>query len=181
MSLDPCPHCNRTFDHENKGARVNHINACDDGHSASSKSSHSTDTDSNNQTVEMVVENEPQSQSQAPARPDQVGVETVGREMGEGIRAVQDTSRDPTERARGLAALGGGIVEIGSAIFQHVAESENQEDEMEKQRAETADLEKDQTGPQCVTDGCSHNFGRLPVHENRVQCPQCGQSYTING
>jgi hypothetical protein len=101
--------------------------------------------------------------------------------MGEGIRAVQDTSRDPTERAQGLAALGGGIVEIGSAIFQHVAESENQEDEMEKQRAETADLEKDQTGPQCVTDGCSHNFGRLPVHENRVQCPQCGQSYTING
>jgi hypothetical protein len=179
MALEPCPHCGRAFDHDNVGARTNHVNACGETASQSSPSTQNQEQ----QTVEMVVEDSPnqQTQSQAPARPDQVGVETVGREMGEGIRAVQDTSRDPTERARGLAALGGGIVEIGSAIFQHVAESENQEDEMEKQRAETADLEKDQTGPQCVTDGCSHNFGRLPVHENRVQCPQCGQSYTING
>jgi hypothetical protein len=179
MALEPCPHCGRAFDHDNVGARTNHVNACGETASQSSPSTQNQEQ----QTVEMVVEDSPnqQTQSQAPARPDQVGVETVGREMGEGIRAVQDTSRDPTERARGLAALGGGIVEIGSAIFQHVAESENQEDEMEKRRAETADLEKDQTGPQCVTDGCSHNFGRLPVHENRVQCPQCGQSYTING
>jgi|APHM01.1.fsa_nt_gi hypothetical protein len=130
----------------------------------------------------MVVEDpHDEQQAQAPARPDQVGLNEAGKQMGEGIRAVQDTSRDPTERAHGFAALGGTLVELGASIFQHVAESEKAEEQAEKERAQTADLHQDNTGQECYTDGCSHNFGRLPVNENRIECPRCGQTYKING
>lgn len=177
MALDPCPHCGRTFDHDNAGARTNHVKSCGDTTSDSG-----TNASSNgDQTVEMVVEDDGVSGANEtrPARQDQVGLGDAGRTVGEGIRAVQDTSRNPTERAQGLAAAGGTIIQLASGIFEQVAASEQAEEQAERERAKNADLEKDQTGPQCVTDGCSHNFGKLPVGENRVRCPQCGQSYTI--
>ncbi len=179
MALEPCPHCGRAFDHDNVGARTNHVNACGETASQSSPSTQNQEQ----QTVEMVVEDSPNQQTQEtrPARQDQVGLSEAGQTVGEGIRAVQDTSRNPTERAQGLAAAGGTIIQLASGIFEQVAASEKAEEQAERERAKTADLEKDHTGPQCVTDGCSHNFGKLPVGENRVRCPQCGQSYTING
>lgn len=184
MALDPCPYCSKEFDHNNAGARQNHINSCrEDAEKYSGEPSGGQQSEG--QTVEMVVEDDSPQRGGAggggggvPARQEDVGLDDAGRAVGEGIRAVQDTNRDPRERAEGLAAVGGTIMQLASGIFESVAESEKREEQAERERAKRADLEPDD-GPTCVTDGCNHTFGRLPTDTHRVRCPECGRSYKI--
>jgi hypothetical protein len=159
-------------DFGNKGAASSHENACGGGDSGGQQGG---------QTVEMVVEDDPQQGGQrggAPATQEQMGVDDAGRAVGEGIRAVQDTDRDPQERAQGLVAAGGTLINLVGGLFEQVAEGENEEERAERQRAKQADLEPED-GPTCATEGCSHQFSRVPVNKDTVRCPQCGMSYRI--
>lgn len=171
-----CDYCG-DGDFGNKGAASSHESSCGGGARSAEPAG------GGEQTVEMVVEDDSGGRGGGggggvPARQEDVGLNEAGQAVGEGIRAVQDTDRDPRQRAEGLAAVGGTIMQLASGIFESVAESEKQEEQAERERAKRADLEPDD-GPTCVTDGCNHTFGRLPTNKHRVRCPSCGQSYKI--
>lgn len=157
-TVDPCPHCGQTFDHNNEGARKNHIRACRE--EAEKYQQQQPDPP-------QVQEAEPNGGLPASEPAD------AGEGIGAGIGSALDDDAPIEQRAEGMkqvASLAGGLF---SGLMRH----RDQKKKRQQQRAKQADLEPVDDKPHC--EECGATFSAIPETATRVQCSQCGTEYRV--
>jgi hypothetical protein len=174
-SLDPCPVCGEEFDHNNAGARTNHVRACREKKEKYSQGGGREQPQQAQQAeqaeVEAIRPTEDQSQQQGELPANQTS--TAGEGIGTGIASALDDDAPIQQRAEGVkevASLAGGLL---SGIMQH----REQKEQRQKQRAKSANIEKVEDKPQCGE--CGAVFSKIPETADRIQCPHCGVEYRV--
>lgn len=151
MALDPCPHCERKFDHDNEGARTSHIMAC-------TGSDPDPDPDS-----EDADDAKAHANGGAPA-PQQARDTQVAPAGDDPVQAVKmDALRDAAE--------------ITLTVVDRLFEHKNRLDDAREHRARNADISKTEDYPACE---CGYQFEPGELDGDEVRCPSCETLWEID-
>lgn len=189
MSLDPCPHCGKDFDHNNAGARQNHIDACPynpenmpDGaasnqgaQEAPNQPTRTADADrpphppqhpQADQTAQPPAQQPQQSQGQGqpPAVQQNDAIQT-GLQLGQ--TAQQLTGADRLD-----------IVQAAGAGLVSWAQQEQQREQAQRERARNTSNEQirqNESYPDCPN--CGRALTNIPPGDGPVEfnCQNCGE------
>ena len=163
MALDPCPHCNKEFDHDNAGARTQHINSCKK-EAEKYTQNHPDTSDGSGNTGEV---RQPAQSAQTPQRADATQQDTqmvaddttaeavqTGMQVGSMLSSMGAGTPEEKAESQGqlLTAVGSTVAQLGQQFTQ--------------KRKEDIDRAK---------NASQENVG---VVEDYVDCPECGAQIT---
>lgn len=180
MALEPCPHCGREFDHDNAGARQNHVDSCE-------REKQKFQQSQGGQPQEAQAQ--PPQPAQAPAQPPQAQPQPqAGQQGGGNLPAIAEQqsaevgmalgqsivspwmSDDPTEREIGKAR---GLKTLAGMMFS-AAEEKEQKAQKGRQRAEQHAGQEIQPTEQLPICGvCEGQLPNMP-ESGTFGCPHCG-------
>lgn len=166
MPLDPCPYCGKQFDHQNAGARENHVEAC------------RADAEKFQQTAPNGGA-QPQRQPQAPARPQprQGGLPAaagegdileVATEAGRQLAALQNAS--PEEKAQVEGRLGKAAARLVEGFFDQRTE----ERVAGIKRSEDYDGQPEVVKRYTTCESCGRQLEYIPEPGTEFDCKWCG-------
>ena len=176
MALDPCPHCGKGFDHDNAGARTQHINSCK---KEAEKYQQNTPDESTAATVEDA---QPAEAAQPPQRADasqqdtqMVADDTTQEAVQTGMQVGSLLSNmgagTPEEKAESqgqmLTAAGSALAQLGQQYTQ-----KRQEDINRAKNADQSNVGKVEDYVDCPE--CSQQITDLPEPGSQFRCPGCG-------
>lgn len=123
-----------------------------------------------------------QQQAQTPARGG-------GQSHGGGVPAAQQPESagdaiartllasgedaSPEQKAEAAKSIGGVVVDTASRFIKYKSEVRKRK----QQHAKDAEIQKVEDKPRCVE--CGFVFSELPIGQDRVTCPDCGEEYEI--
>jgi hypothetical protein len=183
MALDPCPYCGKDFDHNNAGARTQHINSCkeeaekyqQDTQQAQAAQPAQQPREQPAEAVPARQEDQPQ-QSQAPAMPTETEALQTGEVIGSTLVGAMGGS--PEEKAETTETvskmLGSAIASMGTSAAQQQKEGANR-----ARNAEQGSLEKVEDYVDCPD--CGTQITNLPEPGTEFGCPGCGVQLRYGG
>lgn len=163
MALDPCPYCNKTFDHDNAGARENHVNSCrEDFEKFAGSEPAMRDNARGQQPGEAVPATVDESAGAVPALAGAAGGTEVGREIAKLRNA------GPEEKAQ----LKGGLLQQLGQIVAGYGEEITAQELQEIERARGGGVaEQSEDWVECGV--CDRAIQRVPATGTEFECPHC--------
>lgn len=195
MALDPCPHCGKEFDHNNAGARTQHVEACKEEAQKYHQAGGSTGAQSNavphdpdpgprtdppsaaqsasesNREPQAPQTTDQRGRGRAPDTQDQIGREEAlmaGTSIGQLASGL--SAQSPEEKAKSqsqvMTAIGGAIAEMGQRMAQDKLQGID--------RAKNADDSAVERVEEYVTcPECGSQITDLPPADTQFECPRC--------
>jgi adenine-specific DNA methylase len=164
--LDPCPHCGRVFEHNNKGARANHVDSCDEKPEPTPETAEPK-TPARREEPAGKPATEPTSQQDAL----QAG-STLANMLVSGAGGSPEERADATEQA--ATALGGLVASAG----QQMAEQRRQGADRAR-GAKQDSIERVDDYVDCPE--CGAQITNLPEAGSEFDCPGCRTTLRYNG
>jgi len=171
MALEPCPHCGKQFQHDNKGARAQHVNACDEAPEPATEAQPETAAE-----PEPPAPQDGRAEEAAPAPTTQTDALEAGSTLGQML--VSGTGGSPEERAdateKAATALGGLVASAGQRVADQRRQGANRARSANQDSIERVDEYVD-----CPE--CERQITELPEPGQEFACPGCGTTLRYNG
>lgn len=166
MGLDPCPHCGRSFEHDNKGARKQHVMACE----------RKKEQFSQPQKTEVVEDPTPmQTTEQQSGQIVASEGGSVVEEAGAALTKATADHADAETKAGAVRTLAGAAADL----FAGQLKAKEEMKDAGRRNAQKAELDRVEEFPTCETEDCNEVFNDIPPGATEYVCDGCGAVYEV--